>query len=73
MLQTAPKINSMKNLMLLSLGLGIFVVSCGTKESSMQNTNPDSASVNVDTTRSVSPARVDTLKVDSAAVPPATK
>lgn len=60
----------MKKFLLLTIGLGIFVVSCGTKESSMQNTNPDSASV--DTTRST-PAKIDTLKVDSTAVPPATR
>ncbi len=60
----------MKKFLLLSLGLGIFVVSCGTKESSMQNTNPDSTSV--DTIRST-PAQIDTLKVDSTALPPATR
>lgn len=55
----------MKKFLLLAIGLGIFTVSCGTKESTMQNNNSDSASV--------SPTKVDTVKVDSTALPPATR
>ncbi|ASK30070.1 cytochrome C551 [Chryseobacterium sp. T16E-39] len=35
----------MKKLMLLTLGLGIFAVSCGTKEAQMSSGNKDSTAV----------------------------
>ncbi|WBV61323.1 cytochrome C551 [Chryseobacterium camelliae] len=60
----------MKKFLLLTLGLGIFVVSCGTKESSMQKNSSDSASVRSNT---VPPTKVDTVKIDSTAMPPATR
>ncbi len=60
----------MKKFLLLAVGLGISAVSCGTKESSMQNANSDSASVESTTTV---PAKIDTLKIDSTATPPATR
>jgi hypothetical protein len=61
----------MKKFLLLTLGLGVFVVSCGTKESSIQNKSSDSASVQ--STTPISPVKVDTVKVDSTAIPPATR
>lgn len=64
----------MKKLLLLTLGLGLFAVSCGTKESSMPSGNTDSTAagsktvspVATDTTATMKP---DTVKVDSAAAP----
>jgi len=61
----------MKKFLLLSLGLGVFVVSCGTKEPSMQNKSSDSTSVQ--STTQVAPSKVDTVKVDSTATSPATR
>jgi len=61
----------MKKFLLLTLGLGVFVVSCGTKEPSMQNKSSDSASVQ--SKAPVSPTKVDTVKIDSTAMPPATR
>lgn len=71
----------MKKLLLTAIGIGLFAVSCGTKESSMSTSNSDS--VKVDTMRTVSPATTDTMttkkmnpdsikmKKDSMATPPA--
>lgn len=57
----------MKKFLLLTLGLGVFTVSCGTKESSMQNKSSDSTSVQ--STTPTPPAKADTVKVDSTAMP----
>ncbi|MDH6250391.1 hypothetical protein M2347_000118 [Chryseobacterium sp. H1D6B] len=64
----------MKKLLLLTLGLGIFAVSCGTKESQMSSSKTDSTKV-----QSIPPETKDTvvtanpdsqkMKMDSAAVP----
>ena len=60
----------MKKLLLAAFGLGIVVVSCGTKESTMSTKNSDSAAVNSQTLQpsvkdSVSPKRMnpDTVKI----------
>ncbi|WP_228401715.1 cytochrome C551 [Chryseobacterium sp. PMSZPI] len=46
--------------MLTAIGIGIFAVGCGTKESSMSTSNRDSTAI--DTTRkSVSPSTTDTM------------
>ncbi|NML70590.1 cytochrome C551 [Chryseobacterium sp. RP-3-3] len=51
----------MKKLLLAAFGLGIVVVSCGTKESSMSSGNTDStAAVN---TKTVAPAATDSAKM----------
>ncbi|MFC5873781.1 hypothetical protein SAMN05443633_101286 [Chryseobacterium arachidis] len=55
----------MKNLLLIA-ALGIFAISCGTKESSMTTNNSDSAAVN--NTTAVPPATIDT--VNTATVNP---
>lgn len=67
----------MKKLLLAAMGLGLVVVSCGTKESTMSSKSSDSTAVN---TQSVQPAATDTvspkrmnpdtvkIKVDSTAV-----
>ncbi|WP_250255618.1 cytochrome C551 [Chryseobacterium sp. Marseille-Q3244] len=68
----------MKKLLLTAIGIGLFAVSCGTKESSMSTSNSDSAN-----TRAASPMTTDTMttkmtnpdsmkmKKDSMATPPA--
>lgn len=64
----------MKKLLLLTVGLGLFAVSCGTKESSMPSGSTDSTAassktaspVTTDTTATVK-MKSDTLKVDSVA------
>ncbi|WP_185290870.1 cytochrome C551 [Chryseobacterium lactis] len=70
----------MKKLLLAAIGIGIFAVSCGTKESSMSTSNRDSL---MDQSRTASPATTDTMttkkmnpdtikmKKDSMATPPA--
>jgi len=66
----------MKKLLLAAIGLGLVVVSCGTKESTMSSKSSDSTAVN---TQSVQPAVTDTvsqrmnpdtikIKTDSTAV-----
>lgn len=50
----------MKKFLLLTLGLGIFAVSCGTKESSMSSNNADSATVDTTTQIVTPPATTDT-------------
>ncbi|MBE4947939.1 cytochrome C551 [Chryseobacterium culicis] len=72
----------MKKLLLAAIGIGIFAVSCGTKESTMSTSSRDSAAVE-NTQKSVSPATTDTMttkmtnpdsikiKKDSMATPPA--
>ncbi|SEW01451.1 hypothetical protein SAMN05421841_0625 [Chryseobacterium wanjuense] len=76
-----PKQSIMKKFLLIAVGLGIFAVSCGTKESSMSTSSKDSTAVD-NTTQSVSPATTDTMttkttnpdsikiKTDSAATTP---
>ncbi|OCA80066.1 cytochrome C551 [Chryseobacterium contaminans] len=68
----------MKKLLLTAIGIGLFAVSCGTKESSMSTNKSDSAN-----TRAASPITTDTMttkmtnpdsikmKKDSMATPPA--
>lgn len=68
----------MKKLLLTAIGIGLFAVSCGTKESSMSTGNSDSVN-----TRTASPMTTDTMttkktnpdtikiKKDSMATPPA--
>ncbi|SDJ17167.1 cytochrome C551 [Chryseobacterium jejuense] len=68
----------MKKLLLTAIGIGLFAVSCGTKESSMSTSKSDSAN-----TRAASPITKDTMttkmtnpdtikvKKDSMATPPA--
>lgn len=68
----------MKKLLLTAIGIGLFAVSCGTKESSMSTSNKDSTN-----TRAASPIATDTMttkmtnpdsmkmKKDSMATPPA--
>ncbi|WP_160138639.1 cytochrome C551 [Chryseobacterium sp. c4a] len=68
----------MKKLLLTAIGIGLFAVSCGTKESSMSTSNSDSVN-----TRAASPTTTDTMttkmknpdsikmKKDSMATPPA--
>ncbi|MBB4805914.1 hypothetical protein HNP38_001186 [Chryseobacterium defluvii] len=72
----------MKKFLLLTIGLGIFAVSCGTKESSMPSNSTDSTAA--DTTRAITvpPATNETattrmthpesirIKIDSAATTP---
>lgn len=48
----------MKKFLIATLGLGLVVVSCGTKESTMTSKNADSASVNAG---SLQPSTADTL------------
>ena len=67
----------MKKLLLLTAGLGLFAVSCGTKESSMPSGNTDSTAASK--TQSVSPTVTDTaatmkttpdaMKTDTVATP----
>ncbi|PQA90681.1 hypothetical protein B0A69_20350 [Chryseobacterium shigense] len=65
----------MKKLLLAAVGLGIVVVSCGTKESSMSSGNTDStAAVNAKTvapvtTDSSKMVVTDSVRVDSVAAP----
>jgi len=49
----------MRKFLLIAVGLGIFTVSCGTKESSMSKSSTDSTAVD-NTTQSVSPTTLDT-------------
>ncbi|KFF11093.1 hypothetical protein IW15_18235 [Chryseobacterium soli] len=66
----------MKKLLLLTAGLGLLAVSCGTKESSMPSGSTDSTAA---TSKTMSPVttdtaatatmKPDTIKVDSAATP----
>lgn len=49
----------MKKLLLTAIGIGIFAVSCGTKESSMSTDTRDSA---MDKSRTMSPVATDTMK-----------
>ncbi len=49
----------MKKLLLTAIGIGIFAVSCGTKESSMSTGTRDSA---MDKSRTMSPVATDTMK-----------
>lgn len=66
----------MKKLLLLTAALGLFAVSCGTKESTMSSGNTDSTAassktmspVTTDTTATAK-MKPDTIKVDSAAAP----
>ncbi|PWN63916.1 cytochrome C551 [Chryseobacterium viscerum] len=50
----------MKKLLLTAVGIGIFAVSCGTKESTMSSSNRDSATVD-NARKSASPATTDTM------------
>ncbi|MDR3023412.1 cytochrome C551 [Chryseobacterium sp.] len=50
----------MKKLLLTAVGIGIFAVSCGTKESTMSSSNRDSATVD-NTQKSVPPTTTDTM------------
>jgi hypothetical protein len=64
----------MKKLLLLTLGLGISAVSCGTKESQMSSSKTDSIKVQdvpPETKDTVVTANPDSqkMKMDSAAVP----
>lgn len=71
----------MKKLLLTAVGIGIFTVSCGTKESTMSTSSRDSATVE-NTQKSIDPAATDTMttkmknpdsiqmKKDSAAMSP---
>lgn len=73
----------MKKFLIAAIGLGLVVVSCGTKESSMPSGNSDSAAVDNATTAAPSTtdstaatmATPDTvkMKVDSAAATPPAK
>lgn len=64
----------MKKLALLTLGIGFFAVSCGTKEKQMSSSNTDSTSIDAaqaapivaDTMTTVP---MDTMEVDTMAVP----
>lgn len=49
----------MKKLLLTAIGVGLFAVSCGTKESSMPTSSSDSTAVG--NTQKVSPATTDTM------------
>ena len=49
--------------LLLTAAIGIFAVSCGTKESSMSTGNSDS--VRVDNTATMSPAMTDSMRTNS--------
>ena len=72
----------MKKLLLTAIGIGIFAVSCGTKESTMSTSNRDSATVD-SAQKSIPPTTTDTMttkmtnpdsikiKKDSMATPPA--
>ncbi|CAM3013822.1 cytochrome C551 [Chryseobacterium flavum] len=71
----------MKKFLLTAIGIGIFAVSCGTKESTMSTSSRDSATVDT-TQKSVPPATTDTMttkmtnpdsikmKIDSASTTP---
>lgn len=48
----------MKKLLLAAIGIGLFAVSCGTKESSMSTSNRDSV---MDKSRTTPPATTDTM------------
>jgi hypothetical protein len=50
----------MKKLLLTAVGIGIFAVSCGTKESTMSTSSRDSATVE-NTQKSIAPAATDTM------------
>ncbi len=50
----------MKKLLLTAVGIGIFAVSCGTKESTMSTSSRDSAAVG-NTQKSMTPATTDTM------------
>lgn len=54
----------MKKFLLLSLGLGIFAVSCGTKEPQMSSGNTDSTAV--DQSVKASPSTTDTMTTKMA-------
>ena len=54
----------MKKLVLLTLGLGIFAVSCGTKEPQMSSGNKDS--IAVDKSVKATPSTTDTMKTKMA-------
>jgi hypothetical protein len=56
----------MKKLMLLTLGLGIFAVSCGTKEPQMSSENKDSTAVD-QTVKTTTPSTTDTMKTKMTA------
>ncbi|WP_431612411.1 cytochrome C551 [Chryseobacterium sp. 'Rf worker isolate 10'] len=72
----------MKKLLLAVVGIGIFAVSCGTKESTMSTSSRDSAKVD-NARKSVTPTTTDTMatkmtnpdsikiKKDSVVKPPA--
>lgn len=73
-----PKQSIMKKFLLIAVGLGIFAVSCGTKESSMSTSSKDSTAVD-NTTQSVSTDTMTSkttnpdsikIKTDSAATTP---
>lgn len=53
----------MKKLILLTLGLGIFAVSCGTKEAQMSSGTTDSTAV--DKTVKAAPSTTDTVKTNT--------
>ncbi len=50
----------MKKLLLTAVGIGIFAVSCGTKESTMSTSSRDSAAVD-NTQKSITPTTTDTM------------
>ncbi|MGR3856669.1 MULTISPECIES: cytochrome C551 [Chryseobacterium] len=50
----------MKKLLLTAVGIGIFAVSCGTKESTMSTSSRDSATVD-STQKSIPPTTTDTM------------
>jgi len=65
----------MKKLVVLTLGIGFFAASCGTKEKQMSSSNADSTAIDVappaaptaaDTMTTVP---MDSMKVDSVAAP----
>ncbi|MBL3548940.1 MULTISPECIES: hypothetical protein [Chryseobacterium] len=54
----------MKKLLLTAIGVGLFAVSCGTKESTMSTSNTDSTAV--EPTQKTVPATTDTVRTKVA-------
>ncbi|CAH0236346.1 cytochrome C551 [Chryseobacterium sp. WG14] len=54
----------MKKFLLAAIGVGLFAVSCGTKESTMSTSNTDSTAV--DNTQKTVPSTTDTMRTKVA-------
>ncbi|WP_419870352.1 cytochrome C551 [Chryseobacterium sp. CT-SW4] len=55
----------MKKLLIVSIGLGLFAISCGTKESGMTTDNKDSLNVSGSSSQTIPPMSTDSTRMSN--------